>query len=336
MLPPPRQKQTAPKYRITPSSIAHDMAATEGLRQRRKLNHAQKHDFVSSSALEQDEDDAMIKYDNPSQGQVSGSSHMHRSASMSNLTSGEVSALYRFVNHFVLRYCLRIRDALRSMIGGGRSSGGGASSLAFVPPSPQTSAALEVLDTVQKTPFNFDVEDHEQGLQELWALLGSECAYARIGTHWGRVGFQGKDPSTDFRGQGALGLRNMVYFAKMHTEFARSMIATHESTLPYAISVINISAHLLSLVSANAGRLGNALFEFVQTSSEALALFDSLFCLVFQEFVSFHREAISAFIAAGGNPALAVMQFNPIRAKVANDCTFFLPLDSGVNWDFTL
>lgn len=283
------------------------MGDRDGLRQRPK-----RRDTSSSSSMppparrsNTDDDDEMLD------GRPSGA------ARGADTTGGDdMSTLYRFVNQYVVRYCTRIRDALRLIIGGRRTEA--AMQSTHVPPSSQARAALEILDTIQKTPFNPEVEEHEQSLRELWAILGDGSEFRRTGAHWGQLGFQGKDPATDFRGQGALGLRNMVYYSKNFRDSAKEMVSSHDATLPFAIAVINISAHLLALLSTHAGRLGNSLFEFVQSSSEALALFDMLFSLVFEEFVEFHQRAISAFVASGGNPALAIMQFNPIRARVCS------------------
>jgi hypothetical protein len=145
----------------------------------------------SESTSAADEDDEML--DGESQGES-----LHRSVSVSNVpNSTDVSVLHRFVNHYVVRYCLRIRDALRSLIGSQPHN----PSLVSTPPSSQTRAALEILDTIQKTPFNSEADDHEASLKELWGLLGDGSEYRRNGGHWGLLGFQGKDPATDFRGQ---------------------------------------------------------------------------------------------------------------------------------------
>ena len=39
---------------------------------------------------------------------------------------------------------------------------------------------------------------------------------ARDSDQWGEIGFQGRDPATDFRGLGILSLSNLVYFSKQH------------------------------------------------------------------------------------------------------------------------
>jgi hypothetical protein len=46
-------------------------------------------------------------------------------------------------------------------------------------------------------------------------MTSPSCPIESAGTRdWGIVGFQGKDPSTDFRGMGLLGLEQLLYFSK--------------------------------------------------------------------------------------------------------------------------
>jgi hypothetical protein len=51
---------------------------------------------------------------------------------------------------------------------------------------------------------------HEKKLMELWSFLmpGKQLS-ARKSTDWQRIGFQGTDPATDFRGMGVLGMNMM-------------------------------------------------------------------------------------------------------------------------------
>ena len=43
---------------------------------------------------------------------------------------------------------------------------------------------------------------------------------ARETDQWGDIGFQGRDPATDFRGLGLLSLSNLCYYALHHTDEA--------------------------------------------------------------------------------------------------------------------
>eukprot|EP01063_Lacrimia_lanifica_P016044 TRINITY_DN22670_c0_g1_i1.p1 TRINITY_DN22670_c0_g1~~TRINITY_DN22670_c0_g1_i1.p1 ORF type:complete len:298 (+),score=109.12 TRINITY_DN22670_c0_g1_i1:62-955(+) len=86
--------------------------------------------------------------------------------------------------------------------------------------------AEELIDTLRKTKYDSDNADHEALLERLWAALKPGVTRkARKTDEWEDLGFQGKDPATDFRGNGVLGLANLVYFAENHGEAARRMLA---------------------------------------------------------------------------------------------------------------
>lgn len=51
----------------------------------------------------------------------------------------------------------------------------------------------------------------------------------RFSTQWQQIGFQGKDPSTDFRAMGLLALDNLYYFAEKYNENAQRILkASHK------------------------------------------------------------------------------------------------------------
>ena len=78
-----------------------------------------------------------------------------------------------------------------------------------------TAARLAALHALKCTPYRSDNEAHEQLLRRLW-----QCGFPgvplaqRVTSEWVRLGFQGDDPATDFRGMGVLGLHNLVYFGE--------------------------------------------------------------------------------------------------------------------------
>lgn len=69
---------------------------------------------------------------------------------------------------------------------------------------------------------------------------------------WGEIGFQGKDPSTDFRGMGLLALVQLSHFAKIHTKRARSVLAESvnpaRAYFPFAATGINLTFFVMELV----------------------------------------------------------------------------------------
>ena len=62
---------------------------------------------------------------------------------------------------------------------------------------------------------------------QLWHVLNPDKRghqHERRGPHWKEIGFQGSDPSTDFRGAGLLGLQNLVDFASRYPLYATDVL----------------------------------------------------------------------------------------------------------------
>ena len=86
--------------------------------------------------------------------------------------------------------------------------------------------AEELVKGLRSTRYDSENGDHEVLLTRLWkATRPGVTLTKRICDEWETIGFQGKDPATDFRGNGVLGLLNLVYFAESHGEEARAMVA---------------------------------------------------------------------------------------------------------------
>ena len=65
---------------------------------------------------------------------------------------------------------------------------------------------------IRSKKFSFDDVDHYNSMFEVWyGLRGKEDKLDKISKRWTEIGFQGTDPSTDFRGMGLLGLVNLQY-----------------------------------------------------------------------------------------------------------------------------
>ena len=82
------------------------------------------------------------------------------------------------------------------------------------------------------------------------------------------MGWQGKDPATDFRGGGVLGLDNLI---GLHTHFPRTFAALLHKTrgsraeieYPFAVAGVNISFQLMTML----GLRDPALVALISTSS---------------------------------------------------------------------
>lgn len=128
---------------------------------------------------------------------------------------------------------------------------------------------------MSKTPFDYSDDEHLRLLVALWKALKPDVALPALpakaaagaaattmtapGTEadrastsrWNELGFQGKDPATDLRGMGLLGLVQLVYYAEYYPEKARSTLLESEHPrrwFPWAVAGINVSSFVLALL----------------------------------------------------------------------------------------
>lgn len=70
---------------------------------------------------------------------------------------------------------------------------------------------LNDLDDLRNKKFSFTNSEDAEKLVEIWESLKGkgDQLITHISKRWSEIGFQGKDPSTDFRGMGMLGVINL-------------------------------------------------------------------------------------------------------------------------------
>ena len=99
---------------------------------------------------------------------------------------------------------------------------------------------------LRNTAYDAINTNHQSLLENLWTAMKPllRRTGGMITEEWGELGFQGKDPSTDFRGMGLLGLIQLEYFGTKHYEKA-SEILLHSNHIrrfyPYAATGINFT-----------------------------------------------------------------------------------------------
>ncbi|EPS59925.1 hypothetical protein M569_14880, partial [Genlisea aurea] len=77
---------------------------------------------------------------------------------------------------------------------------------------------LRSLRNRTKVYFGITRPDHEEALRALWhAAYPEKELHGLVSDQWKDMGWQGKDPSTDFRGAGFISLENLLFFAKTFT-----------------------------------------------------------------------------------------------------------------------
>jgi len=169
---------------------------------------------------------------------------------------------------------------------------------------------LSVGETVQTallhraTPFSASNPLHEQMLAELWDKLTDRAPRegGRVTREWGRVGFQGTDPATDFRGGGELALRQLVFFANEYERDAKRFLCEPHNEIaryPFACCGIGVSDSIVRMASR--GALDLVLLRAPSASRRMQAL-DDLYAAVWR---AFHEMYVASAPAT-------VMDFPPL------------------------
>lgn len=117
-------------------------------------------------------------------------------------------------------------------------------------------------------------------LIEIFTGLGMNPTLLHDGmktTKWIDIGFQGEDPTTDFRGTGSLGLLNLHFFVTKQQKVAERCLAhardkSHEYFL--ACSGINVTFHMVSRFFEPEICTH---FAAAESEEEVLSIFNSLY-----------------------------------------------------------
>ena len=111
-------------------------------------------------------------------------------------------------------------------------------------------------------------------LSQLYHGLTGEKAPEGKAEAWKELGFQGTDPSTDFRGTGQLGLSDLAAFASRYPVDARRTLEVSKHPVawfPWAVAGINFTSFMLVLLER-----GKMDFEFYQGAHER-EIWDNVF-----------------------------------------------------------
>ncbi|KAG8364677.1 hypothetical protein BUALT_Bualt18G0023400 [Buddleja alternifolia] len=173
-----------------------------------------------------------------------------------------------------------------------------------------TSIQEERLQRLQErlgVPFDETRSDHQEALQALWdAAFPNVKLKGLISDQWKEMGWQGANPSTDFRGCGFLSLENLLFFARNYPVwliiccfkeqgliYKYLKISFHRLLLkqggkraqweyPFAVAGINVSfmlIQMLDLYSEKPKCLPG--LNFVKLLGEDEEAFDVLYCIAF-------------------------------------------------------
>ncbi|XP_073260018.1 uncharacterized protein [Populus alba] len=120
--------------------------------------------------------------------------------------------------------------------------------------TPHLEQRLQKLQERMRTPFDETRPDHQEALRSLWnAAFPDIPLKGLISEQWKDMGWQGANPSTDFRGCGFISLENLLFFSRTYpASFHRLLFkqggqrATWE--YPFAVAGINVSFMLIQML----------------------------------------------------------------------------------------
>ncbi|KAL8542638.1 hypothetical protein ACS0TY_003500 [Phlomoides rotata] len=129
--------------------------------------------------------------------------------------------------------------------------------------TPAQEECLEKLQNRLDVAYDNSVPEHQEALWALWhaAFPGKELL-SLISDQWKEMGWQGKDPSTDFRGGGFISLENLLYFARNFPKSFQDLLYKQEGDralweYPFAVAGVNITFMLIQMLDLEAGDLLN-------------------------------------------------------------------------------
>ena len=121
---------------------------------------------------------------------------------------------------------------------------------------------LSLMEDYQGEGFDNTNPQHEETLLQFWKNVYPKVPLkARISEEWGDLGFQGKDPASDFRAMGMLGLKHLCYISSVHKKQFRELAAQYKKTkaekqYPFSVAGIQISDLLFKLFGVGKYRKG--------------------------------------------------------------------------------
>ncbi|CAM8962328.1 unnamed protein product [Rhodiola kirilowii] len=159
----------------------------------------------------------------------------------------------------------------------------------LAPLSPLQEERLRFLKQRLEVPFDGSRVEHQDALKQLWRLAYPDRELPPLKSElWKDMGWQGSDPSTDFRGGGFISLENLIYFAKKYPEsFQRLLHKTEgeraEWEYPFAVAGINISFMLAQMLDLQSAIPKTSIgIRFLELLGEDDMAFDNLYCVAFQ------------------------------------------------------
>ncbi|KAJ4796073.1 ELMO/CED-12 family protein [Rhynchospora pubera] len=155
--------------------------------------------------------------------------------------------------------------------------------------NPLQEERLQNLRRRLEVPFDASLVGHQEALRQLWRLAYPERMIPPFKSNlWKEMGWQGADPSTDFRGGGFISLENLIYFAETYPESFQRLLHKQDGVrseweYPFAVAGINVSFMLVQMLELHSGNpTTKAGIHFLKLLGGDEMAFDRLYCAAFQ------------------------------------------------------
>lgn len=155
--------------------------------------------------------------------------------------------------------------------------------------TPSQEECLQRLQNRIDVAYDSSITEHREALRALWnAAYPEEELRGLISEQWKEMGWQGKDPSTDFRGGGFISLENLLFFARNFPKSFQDLLRKQEGDrsvweYPFAVAGVNISFMLIQMLDLEAVKprtlIGATFLKFLADNESA---FDLLYCITFK------------------------------------------------------
>ncbi|CAK9133572.1 unnamed protein product [Ilex paraguariensis] len=155
--------------------------------------------------------------------------------------------------------------------------------------TPAQEECLQRLQSRIDVVYDGSIPEHQEALRTLWNVAFPEEELCDlISEQWKEMGWQGKDPSTDFRGGGFISLENLLYFATNFPKSFQDLLRKEEGDrsiweYPFAVAGVNITFMLIQMLDLEAVKprtmVGATFLKFLAENESA---FDLLYCITFK------------------------------------------------------
>eukprot|EP00252_Welwitschia_mirabilis_P001961 TRINITY_DN11926_c0_g1_i2.p1 TRINITY_DN11926_c0_g1~~TRINITY_DN11926_c0_g1_i2.p1 ORF type:complete len:306 (+),score=60.33 TRINITY_DN11926_c0_g1_i2:75-992(+) len=137
--------------------------------------------------------------------------------------------------------------------------------------------------------FDANRAEHQEALKALWYASFPGWEYrGPISEQWKEMGWQGKDPSTDFRGGGFISLENLLFFAKTYPNSFQRLLQKQQGNravweYPFAVAGVNLTFMLIQMLDLRSEKPSTVTGAvFLKMLAEDEWAFDLLYCIAFE------------------------------------------------------